>query len=96
MIAVSDTSPLTNLAQIGRFDLLTEIFEEILIDEIAARESARRYGLRISGVVGVLLESKNRRLISAVGPELEALRSRANFYLAEAFVQRVLEQAGEA
>jgi uncharacterized protein len=38
MIIVSDTSPLTNLAAIGRFDLLQKLFGKIHIPEVVLEE----------------------------------------------------------
>ncbi|MGH9949485.1 MAG: DUF3368 domain-containing protein, partial [Pyrinomonadaceae bacterium] len=45
--------------------------EWILIDEIVGRDIADKMGLRIIGIVGILLESKKRDLIKEIKPILE-------------------------
>jgi predicted nucleic acid-binding protein len=163
MLVASDTSPISNLAIIGRLDLLRTQFREIwippaveselgalphppalasihqafrdgwikprtvqgdriirllgcdldrgeaeaialgvelpadliLLDEREGRCAARRVGLRVSGVLGVLLCAKARGQISLVRPELEALRSRARFFIAPRLEEEVLRLAGE-
>lgn len=161
MIVVSNTSPLTNLAAIRRFDLLQFLYSEIqiahavadelwsgglgwpgsqevaaaswihrhqvqnrhlvralrssldpgesetialaleleadlvLIDEREGTREARRQGLRVVGVVGMLLEAKAKGLVESVGPELDSLRQQAGFYLGDGLVQEVLQLAGE-
>jgi hypothetical protein len=162
MIVVSDTSPLTNLAAIGQFSLLHQLYTElhipegvweelnaegkrwpgrdeveaadwvrrhtvqnqslvtalrrdlgqgeaegialalelgadlILLDEQEGRHAAQRMGLRVIGVVGVLLDAKAQGVVEAVQPPLEALRQQAGFYLSESLYQSALVLAGES
>jgi uncharacterized protein len=162
MIVVSNTSPLTNLAAIGQFDLLHQLFGEILIpegvwselnakgkrwpgsmevenstwtsrrsvqdqplitalsrdldrgesesialavelkadlvllDEREARHAARRLGLSIMGVIGILLLAHSRHEIDHLKPHLDALRQKANFYINDQLYQMVLEQVRES
>ena len=163
MPAVSDTSPIFNLACIGRLDLLRTQFEKIwipsgvetelieipdaairagvdqarnggwlmvrptteadlvkiltvdlhqgeaeaialaletkadrlLIDEKDGREMARRLGLRITGVLGVLLRAKRLGQIATIKPDLLALRSTARFFISRELEAEILESAGE-
>lgn len=161
MIVVSNTSPLTNLAAIGQFDLLHQLYGEItiaegvwaelnadghewprrtetanaqwiqrrvvgdqvrvavllrdldrgeaesialaleigadlvLLDEQDGRHMAQRLGLRVIGVVGMLLEAKAKGLIDQLRPQLDSLRWTANFYLSDAIYQAVLTMANE-
>lgn len=161
MIVVSDTSPLTSLAAIGRFDLLRRLFGKIhiapgvweelnqggrrhpgssevenaswvqrhevgdenlvvvlrrdldrgeaetlalalelkadivLLDEQEGRRAATRLGLRPLGVLGLLLEAKQRGEIEEIRSLLDALRNRAGFFLSERLYQQTLDQAGE-
>jgi uncharacterized protein len=161
MIIVSNTSPLTNLAAIGQFDLLRCLYTHIhiapgvwkelnakggtwpgrdevatanwierhtiqnqalvialqrdlhrgeaesialafeiqadlvLLDEKEARHGAQRLGLPVIGVVGILLEAKNRSLLEAIRPCLNALRQTAGFYLHQALYDQALTLAGE-
>jgi predicted nucleic acid-binding protein len=162
MIVVSNTSPLTNLAAIGQFDLLRSLYQNvhiaegvwdelnasgqrwpgrdevaaaswiqrhmvrnqdlvtalqrdldrgeaesialalelgtdlILLDEREGRHMAQRLGLRVVGVVGILLEAKARDIVRSLRPLLDALRQNAGFYLSEPVYQAVLALAGES
>ena len=162
MIVVSNTSPLTNLAAIGQFDLFRRLYSSIniadgvwdelnamrnhwpgskevagstgwikrysvrnqllvsalrrdidrgeaesialaieleadlvLLDEKEGRHAAKRLGLKVVGIVGMLLEAKNSGFVDSVRPHLDALRHIAGFYLEESFYQYVLNLAGE-
>ncbi len=161
MIVVSNTSPLTNLASIGQFDLLYRLYPNInitdgvwdelnamenrwpggeevaaarwikrysvrnqllvnalrrdidcgeaesivlaieleadliLLDEKEGRHAAQRLGLKMVGVVGILLEAKKKGFVDTVRPHLDALRQVAGFYLKESLYQYVLNLAGE-
>jgi predicted nucleic acid-binding protein len=162
MIVVSNTSPLTNLAAIGHFDLLRRLYGRLyiaqgvwdelnaggkrwpgcdqviaadwierqmvsnqalvtalrrdldrgeaetialalelkadlaLLDEKEGRHAARRLGLYVIGVVGILLEAKASGMIDAVRPDLRALRQTAGFYLSEPLYRHALALAGES
>jgi predicted nucleic acid-binding protein len=67
-----------------------------LLDEREGRHAAQRLGLRVVGVVGILLEAKANGKIDAIRPHLRALRQTAGFYLGEPLYQRALSLAGEA
>lgn len=161
MIVVSDTSPLTNLAAIKQFNLLSRLYEEvhlstgvwdelneggirwpgseevasadwicrhdvqnealvislmrdldraeaesialslelkadlILLDEKEGRRAAQRLGLRILGVVSLLLEAKALSEIERIRPHLDALRQAAGSYLSESLYRATLDAAGE-
>jgi len=41
LIVVSDTSPILNLALIGRLDLLVSLYRQVLIPPVAGRELTR-------------------------------------------------------
>jgi predicted nucleic acid-binding protein len=51
--------------------------------------------LRVTGVLGVLLRAKNDGQIQLIKPEVEALRTRARFFLSARLQERTLEIAGE-
>lgn len=157
MIVVSDTSPLTYLYQIQRFDLLSSLYGEVvvppaverelkagahlhegldwallrvvapksshrvtllsasldlgeseaivlaseikadllLIDEADGREVARKLGIRLTGLLGVLLEAKRRGVVSSMSDELDRLESATTFRIRPEVRQRVLRLAGE-
>lgn len=162
MIVVSNTSPLTNLASIGCFGLLHDLYgtvaisiavwdelheggrqwpgskevseagwivrydvsgnrplvellcrdldrgeaesialaldlkaDLVLMDEREGRRIAARFGLNVMGVLGVLLDAKQKHFIRAIQPFVRALREEAGFYLSESVVSEVLALAGE-
>jgi uncharacterized protein len=161
MIVVSNTSPLTNLAAIGQFEILRRLYTHVhiaegvweelgargthwpgrdevagaewiehhpvqnqtlvtalrrdldrgeaetialalelgatvvLLDEREGRHAAGQLGLRVMGVVGILLDAKSHGAIEAVRPHLGALRQMAGFYLDDAVCDHALSLAGE-
>jgi len=68
----------------------------LLMDERLGRRAAQRLGLRVTGVLGVLIEAKHKSLLPAVKPVLDQLRDEVGFRLSEVLYQQVLEDEGEA
>lgn len=75
--------------------LAEEVQADLLIDERAGRLIAMQRGVRVIGVVGLLVESRGRGLIAAVVPLLEQLRSELGFYLSDEVIQRARRESGE-
>ena len=69
--------------------------ELLLIDEQRGRAVAQRLGLRVIGILGILIEAKHRGLIKTVKPLLDALITRAGFWVRKDLYTRVLQAAGE-
>jgi predicted nucleic acid-binding protein len=67
----------------------------VIIDEQDARQFATRAGLSVTGVLGILLRAKRTGQIPAVGPEIQALRATARFFIAPELEAKVLVSAGE-
>lgn len=61
----------------------------LLMDERIGRETAHHLGLRHIGLVGILVEAKRRRILTAVSPVLIALREQAGFRLDDALYARI-------
>lgn len=161
MIIVSNTSPVMNLAAIGRLDVLKELYGNVfipeavlaelsaidggkfnipsvqefqwikiaavldrplvsslmleldfgeaeaialaiemksgllLIDERIGRKTAARLGLRFIGLLGILIDAKRHGLITELKPVLDALVSKAGFWVSGQLYTRALETAGE-
>ncbi|EGV18253.1 DUF3368 domain-containing protein [Thiocapsa marina] len=68
----------------------------ILLDEQDGRRIAQQQGLKPMGVVGVLLLAKQCGLLSAIRPELDALRTDAGFWLGDSVYQLALQKARES
>jgi predicted nucleic acid-binding protein len=56
---------------------------------------ASRLGLRFIGILGVLVEAKQRGYLSAVKPVVDDLRHKAGFWISAELRQAVLHAAGE-
>ncbi len=69
--------------------------EFLLIDERRGREVAARFGLKFIGLLGVLIEAKQKGYLENVKPILSALESKAGFRMSRELKSRVLEAAGE-
>lgn len=69
--------------------------ELLLIDERLGRIEANRRGLRITGLLGVLIEAKNKGLIPAVKPVLDSVIEIAQFRVSQTLYERALLIAGE-
>jgi predicted nucleic acid-binding protein len=67
----------------------------LLIDERRGRKVAGRFGIRVLGVLGVLIEAKSKGLLLEVRPALNDLLTKAGFRISAALYQRALEEAGE-
>ena len=64
------------------------------LDDHQARTLAEHLGLKVVGIIGVLLRAKRADLILAVRPHLDALQV-AGFRMAEGLYQEALRLAGE-
>ena len=67
----------------------------ILLDERLGRHAAMRLGLTVAGTLGVLIAAKDRGLIAALRPVLDALRVQAGFWIGGELHDAVLKAAGE-
>jgi predicted nucleic acid-binding protein len=67
----------------------------LLIDESDGRAIAKQRGLRIIGLIGVLLRAKNEELVSKIAPILEALTTNGGFWISEQIRNQALADAGE-
>ena len=161
-MVVSNTSPLSNLAIVGRLDLLRDQFDSVLVpsavhrelmrlehgpaarlldaafsdnwlrvtpllgpipphlsaglhpgeaealalalecnagltllDDGDARRRAMEAGLKISGVLGVLLRAKRNGQISSLLEEIRRLRKDAHFFIAPRLEKELITAAGE-
>jgi predicted nucleic acid-binding protein len=67
----------------------------LLMDERAGREIAVREGVRVVGLMGVLLAAKRQGLIPSIRVVADELRRLANFRVADSVLHAVLHEAGE-
>jgi len=69
---------------------------QLLIDERLGRMEAKRQGLRITGILGVLLAAKRQGLVVAVRPILDQLMGEANFRISDRLYNETLVLAEES
>lgn len=67
----------------------------VLIDEQEARRLATQLGLNVTGVLGVLLRAKLKGDIPLLKPEIQALRTKARFFISPHLEASILLAAGE-
>lgn len=69
--------------------------QNVLIDELPARQIAEQLGLRVSGLLGVLIRAKQRGLITSVKPLLDRLQQEGKFWIGGELMEQVLQAVGE-
>ncbi len=67
----------------------------LLIDEDRGRKFAIKYGLTIKGVLGVLLQAKEKGLIFEIKPLIVKLQTEINFRINDNLLKKILIQANE-
>jgi predicted nucleic acid-binding protein len=67
----------------------------LLIDELKGRALAERMGLKLTGILGVLLQAKSAGLLDRLEPVLNDLTQMANFRVSAKLRGAILKSAGE-
>ena len=67
----------------------------LLIDERRGRTEANRLGIKITGLLGILVEAKRKKLIVAVKPLMDALIATSEFRVSLALYSQILDVANE-
>ena len=66
----------------------------VILDDMAARKTAKYLGLTVTGTMGVLVKAKQKHIIPAVKPILDEIM-RNGFYISEKIVKMVLKSVDE-
>lgn len=66
----------------------------VIIDDNAAKKTAKYLGLTVTGTLGVLLKAKGQGIIESVHPLISEMKQNG-FYIDSQLENMVLEQAGE-
>jgi len=67
----------------------------LLMDEKLGRSVAQSRGLRVIGLLGILVIAKTAGRIESVGSVIEELETKARFFVSESVKQIILRAAGE-
>ncbi|MEQ9485258.1 DUF3368 domain-containing protein [Coleofasciculus sp. F4-SAH-05] len=67
----------------------------LLIDERRGRAAANRLGIKITGLLGILVEAKQKNLITAVKPLMDALIATSEFRVSSALYNQILSRVNE-
>lgn len=70
--------------------------DAVLMDERAGRAAAASLELKTVGLLGILIDARQRSLIPAVAPLLDRLQTEARFWITPALRQAILQAASEA
>jgi predicted nucleic acid-binding protein len=87
MIAVSNTSPLTNLAAIGQFDLLHRVFGQVYISDAVWSElnaQGKRWpgSLEVENAAWIVRQRiQNQPLVTALAETLIRARRKVSFWV---------------
>ncbi|MBT5230305.1 MAG: DUF3368 domain-containing protein [Methylococcales bacterium] len=65
-----------------------------LIDERKGRKAAQKHGVKQTGTAAILIQAKNKKLISAVKPMMDKLAEHG-YRMSSSLVQLVLDKSGE-
>lgn len=67
----------------------------LLVDERKARLVASQFGLKFTGLLGVLVEARQKGKIIAVKPLIDRLRTEAGFWISQELYTHVLQIVNE-
>lgn len=67
----------------------------IFLDDGDARRLATRYGLKISGIIGILIRAKNDGVIPSLKTELDTLRTVGHMWIHDGIYHEALRRVGE-
>ncbi len=65
----------------------------VLLDESEARRIAKDLGLKVTGVLGILLRACRQNRVPSLRSEMERLREKAGFYISDLLFKDLLKQS---
>ncbi|MDB9311916.1 DUF3368 domain-containing protein [Spirulina sp. CS-785/01] len=67
----------------------------LLIDERRGRAEAQRLGIKITGLLGILLEGKRKGFVAAIKPLMDKLIEDSTFWISPSLYDKILVLSGE-
>jgi len=100
-VDISETSTMPVLAELDEGEkqaivLASKLGKDVLLlmDDQAGRQAARKSGVPVTGLLGLLLLAKEKGLVSRVGSLIEELRD-SGYWLSDEIAKIAIELAGE-
>jgi predicted nucleic acid-binding protein len=94
-LLVDELRTRVNIGEAEAITLADEVkATRLLIDERLGRQAAKDLGLKVTGVLGILLAAKKETLITSVKPIMDNLVNQANF-LSRQLYDEILDVANE-
>jgi predicted nucleic acid-binding protein len=97
-VLAPDVRFVTTRLDLGEQEAIALAYERrslLVIDDRLGRAAARRLGLVVTGVVGVLVQAKQAGLVAGVRPLLDEMRRRG-YWLSDEILDAASRLAGEA
>lgn len=93
---VNDLRTRVNVGEAEAIALAIEMkAARLIIDERLGRQTTREFGVKITGVLGILLLAKRQKIITQVQPIMDSLMQQANFRISSQLYADVLIAADE-
>lgn len=93
---VNELKNRVNVGEAEAIALATEVeAARLLIDERLGRQAAKDFGLKVTGVLGILLLAKCQDLITMIKPIMDDLIGKANFRISSQLYMAILNEADE-
>ena len=67
----------------------------LLLDDHDARHVAERFGLRFTGIIGILIRARIEKKIPSLKVELEQLQKIGRFWISDPVIHKALKAVGE-
>ncbi len=94
---VNDLRTRVNVGEAEAIALAIEVkAARLIIDERLGRQAARDCGVKITGVLGILLLAKRQKIIMEIKPIMDNLMEQANFRISSQLYADVLMAANES
>lgn len=91
---IDDVIGLLDPGEAAAIALANSLNLPLIIDEKRGRSVAEKLGIKIIGTIGVLLLSKQKKMIKAIKPILLLLKN-SGYYLSDALIKNALKRARE-